>query len=93
MLHLDGWAVRTLPCARRRELLAELELDRSSACGIPRHFVGQNESVLRLTAQMELEGVVAKRLDSPYWEGRRCLEDELGATAITHDRAVDQPER
>ncbi len=69
VLHLDGWAV--LPYARRRELRAELELGGSSACGIPRHFVGQNESVLRLTAQMELEGVVAKRLDSPYWEGRR----------------------
>jgi bifunctional non-homologous end joining protein LigD len=70
LLHLDGRAVRHLPYWRRRELLAELELDRL-ACRVPRHFVGEGEALLAATAEHGLEVVVAKRLDAPYAEGRR----------------------
>lgn len=70
LLHLDGRAVRHLPYWRRRELLAELELD-GPVCRAPRHFVGDGEALLTATAEQGLEGVVAKRLDAPYAEGRR----------------------
>jgi bifunctional non-homologous end joining protein LigD len=70
LLHLDGRAVRHLPYWRRRALLAELELD-APVCRTPRHFVGEGEALLAATAQQGLEGVVAKRLDAPYAEGRR----------------------
>jgi bifunctional non-homologous end joining protein LigD len=70
LLHLDGRAVRHLPYWRRRVLLAELELDRP-ALRAPRHFVGEGEALLAATAEQGLEGVVAKRLDAPYAEGRR----------------------
>jgi bifunctional non-homologous end joining protein LigD len=70
VLHLDGRAVRRLPYWRRRELLAELELD-GPVCRAPRHFVGEGEALLAATAEQGLEGVVAKRLDAPYAEGRR----------------------
>jgi bifunctional non-homologous end joining protein LigD len=69
-LHLDGAAVRRLPYSRRRELLAELVVD-GPALIVPRHFVKQREAVLSVTAEQGLEGVVAKRLDAPYAEGRR----------------------
>jgi len=62
--------VRHLPCWRQRELLAELELD-SPVCRAPRHFVGKGDALLVATAEQGLEGVVAKRLDAPYAEGRR----------------------
>ena len=70
VLHLDGRAVRRLPYWRRRELLAELGLD-VPLCRTPRHFVGEGEALLAATAERGLEGVVAKRLDAPYAEGRR----------------------
>jgi bifunctional non-homologous end joining protein LigD len=70
VLHLDGAAVRRLPYSRRRELLAELVVD-GPALIAPRHFVEQREAVLSITAYHGLEGVVAKRLDAPYREGRR----------------------
>lgn len=70
VLHLGGRAVRHLPYWRRRELLAELELD-GPVCRTPRHFVGEGEALLAATADQGLEGVVAKRLDAPYAEGRR----------------------
>jgi bifunctional non-homologous end joining protein LigD len=70
VLHLDGRAVRELPDARRRELLTELALD-GPAWRAPRYFVGGGEALLAATAEQGLEGVVAKRLDAPYAEGRR----------------------
>ncbi len=70
VLHLDGRAVRHLPYWRRRELLVELELD-AAVCRTPRHFVGEAKALLAATAEQGLEGVVAKRLDAPYTEGRR----------------------
>jgi bifunctional non-homologous end joining protein LigD len=68
-LHVAGRAVRRLPYVARRELLAELGLD-GPAWRTPRHFVGQSEELLAATAQLGLEGVMAKRLDAAYREGR-----------------------
>ena len=68
-LHLDGRATRHLPYAARRELLASLKLE-GPAWRTPRHFVGQAEHLLAATAEQDLEGVVAKRIDAAYREGR-----------------------
>ena len=70
LLHLDGAAVRQLPYVRRRELLADLALD-CPALMVPRHFLDEGEALLAATAEQGLEGVVVKRLDAPYAEGRR----------------------
>lgn len=69
VLHLDGCVVRRLPYVARRELLASLGLE-GPAWRAPRHFVGQAEQLLDATAEHGLEGVVAKRLDAVYREGR-----------------------
>ncbi len=68
-LHLDGRAVRQLTYAARRELLTSLELE-GPAWRAPRNFVGQAEQLLVAAADQGLEGVVAKRLDAAYREGR-----------------------
>ena len=57
VLHVDGRAVRRLRYWRRRDLLAELELD-GPVCRAPRHFVGEGEALLGATAEQDLEGVV-----------------------------------
>jgi bifunctional non-homologous end joining protein LigD len=70
LLHLDGRSLRGLPYRRRRELLEELGLD-GSGWRTPRNFIGHTERVLAATEARGLEGVVAKRLDSPYLPGAR----------------------
>ena len=75
LLHLAGRSTLDLPYAARRELLEGLGLE-GSAWRTPRNFVGETEAVLASTKQCGLEGVVAKRLDSPYKPGARngaCL--------------------
>ena len=70
LLHLDGRSTRALPYVERRELLASLALE-GPAWRTPPHWVGERDAVVAATRAQGLEGVVAKRLDSPYQAGRR----------------------
>jgi ATP dependent DNA ligase domain len=70
MLHLDGRSTRELRYERRRELLLDLNLD-GPHWSTPRHFVAETERVLAATGEHGLEGVVVKRLGSPYLPGAR----------------------
>jgi bifunctional non-homologous end joining protein LigD len=70
LLHLDGRFTLYLPYEARRELLEGLDLE-GPAWRTPRHFVGQADPLLSATQERGLEGVVAKRLDSPYKPGAR----------------------
>jgi bifunctional non-homologous end joining protein LigD len=69
LLELDGRSLLAEPYERRRALLAGLEL--AGAWQAPAHRVGEGEALLEATRDLGLEGVVAKRLDSPYEPGRR----------------------
>jgi hypothetical protein len=71
LLHLDGRSTRELPYERRRELLLDLALDDGPAWATPQHLLGEPEPVLAATRERGLEGVVAKRLGSPYLPGAR----------------------
>ncbi len=72
VLHCDGRAVRQLPYARRREILAELALDQGPFWRMPRNFsAAEGPRLVAATRDQRLEGVVAKRLHAPYSEGRR----------------------
>jgi bifunctional non-homologous end joining protein LigD len=70
LLHIDGRATLGLPYAERRRLLEGLALE-GPAWQTPRNFIGQTQAVLAATAERDLEGVVAKRLDSRYKPGTR----------------------
>jgi bifunctional non-homologous end joining protein LigD len=70
LLHLDGRSLLELPYERRRALLDELALE-GPAWRAPRAQRGGGAALLRATREQGLEGVVAKRLDSPYEPGRR----------------------
>jgi bifunctional non-homologous end joining protein LigD len=70
LLFLDGRSAMSLPYRDRRRLLEALELDGPS-WGTPASHVGAGAEMLEFTRQHELEGVVAKRLDSRYEAGRR----------------------
>ena len=70
LLWLDGHSLCEEPYERRRELLAGLELEGPS-WQAPRHHLGDGEALLSLVRERRLEGIVAKRLASPYRPGRR----------------------
>jgi bifunctional non-homologous end joining protein LigD len=70
LLYLDGRSLVDLPYTERRERLEALELN-DSRWQTPRHHRGEGKALLRLTQERDLEGLVAKRLDSRYLPGRR----------------------
>ncbi|WP_204073025.1 non-homologous end-joining DNA ligase [Planotetraspora phitsanulokensis] len=65
LLYLDGHALFDLPYRDRRELLDSLGLEAPP-------YLPCDPDVLEATRMQGLEGVVAKRLDSPYRPGRRA---------------------
>jgi bifunctional non-homologous end joining protein LigD len=70
LLWLDGHSLVGLSYEQRRELLDELAL-RGESWQTPDHLSGRGRDVLKATAEQQLEGIVAKRLDSPYEPGAR----------------------
>ena len=70
VLWLDGKSVMTEPYERRRELLAGLGLD-GERWRAPAHHQGPGEDFLAAARKQGLEGIVCKRLGSPYRPGAR----------------------
>jgi bifunctional non-homologous end joining protein LigD len=71
LLHLDGYDLRALPLIQRKEILAELLKGRKkSALRFSDHVIGQAEDFFRRACQSGLEGIIAKRKNSPYRPGR-----------------------
>ena len=72
LLWLDGRDLMELPYAERRARLDELDLNGEHWRTPPYHAgPGEGRSLLDATREQGLEGVVAKRLDSPYVPGSR----------------------
>jgi bifunctional non-homologous end joining protein LigD len=70
VLHLDGRSLLDAPYTERREVLESLELSGPS-WQTPPWFRGGGDAVLAASRQQGLEGVIAKRLDSRYYAGKR----------------------
>jgi bifunctional non-homologous end joining protein LigD len=70
LLYLDGHSTLPLTYEQRRELLGQLELE-GPAWRAPAYHRGEGSALLAATRELGIEGVVAKRLDSPYEPGRR----------------------
>lgn len=74
LLFLDGHATFDVPYQDRRELLESLELAHGPI-EAPSYLHGgdvdQISELLDFTVEQDLEGLVAKRLDSPYRAGQR----------------------
>jgi bifunctional non-homologous end joining protein LigD len=70
LLWLDGHPLMRAPYSQRRELLAAMALS-GPHWQAPEHVVEEGKALLAATAEQQLEGVVAKRLDSLYQPGAR----------------------
>ncbi|AYY14043.1 DNA ligase D [Actinobacteria bacterium YIM 96077] len=70
LLHLDGRSVMDQPYTERRRELEELDLDEAH-WQVPGYHRGDARALLEATREQGIEGLIAKRLDSPYRPGRR----------------------
>ncbi|MCC5579372.1 non-homologous end-joining DNA ligase [Microtetraspora sp. AC03309] len=70
ILHLGDATTIRLPYAERRELL-ERTVVAGERWDVPPHSAGGGATVFATSRELLLEGVVAKRLSSPYRPGRR----------------------
>jgi len=70
VLYVDGRSLLTAPYAERREVLESLGLSGPS-WQTPPYFAGDGPAILAASQAQGLEGVLAKRLDSPYVPDRR----------------------
>jgi bifunctional non-homologous end joining protein LigD len=70
LVWLDGRSLMDRPYTERRALLREVLAD-GERWQVPDHVAGGGAELLAATREQGLEGIVAKRLDSPYEPGRR----------------------
>jgi len=71
LLYLDGRSTMPLGYEERRKLLDALELE-GPAWRTPAYHDGEGGALLKATRELGIEGIVAKRLDCPYDQGRRA---------------------
>jgi bifunctional non-homologous end joining protein LigD len=73
LLYLDGHGLVALPYLERRHRLEALGLEKATtgAWTLSPRFDGPGSDILRASQEQGLEGVLAKRLDSPYLAGKR----------------------
>jgi bifunctional non-homologous end joining protein LigD len=84
LLWLDGHSLMALPYAERRERLLELGLN-GPTWQTPASHIGDGAALLAAARARGLEGIVAKRLDSPYLPGRRST----GWLKVKNVREID----
>jgi bifunctional non-homologous end joining protein LigD len=73
LLYIDGESLLALPYVERRRRLEALGLDREKGASwtLSPRFDGPGADILQASKEQGLEGVLAKRRDSPYLPGRR----------------------
>jgi bifunctional non-homologous end joining protein LigD len=70
LLYLNGIALLDQPYEQRRMLLDKLKI-RHPFCRVPPSYRGEGQDILNVAREHGLEGILCKRLDSPYLPGRR----------------------
>jgi bifunctional non-homologous end joining protein LigD len=70
LLWLDGNDVSGLPLEQRRELLGYV-VEQDDRLRMTAHVAGDGVAMVEAARAQQLEGVMAKRLGSPYVQGRR----------------------
>lgn len=70
LLHLDGSSTMAMAYAERRRLLSALDPS-GDRWAVPPAYDGPGIDILQVARSTGMEGVVAKRVDSPYQPGRR----------------------
>jgi bifunctional non-homologous end joining protein LigD len=69
-LWYNGRDLTGLPLVERKKILADL-IPKSSPIKYSDHIESEGQEFYKAAAAQGLEGIIAKRADSPYQEGRR----------------------
>jgi bifunctional non-homologous end joining protein LigD len=72
LLYLDGYDVREAPLKERKAALAKIVAasEDSGRIRFSEHLPGDGETIFRHAGRLGLEGIVSKKLSSPYRSGR-----------------------
>src|SRR5262249_37673979 len=70
LLELEGRDLRREPIEKRKALLAKLLRKAHLSITLNEHFADDGAAVYRAACQLGCEGIVSKRLGSPYRSGR-----------------------
>ena len=70
LLHLDGWDLRGVPLEARKEVLRRFLESGPDALRFSDHVRGHGPEFFEKAREAGLEGVISKRADAPYREGR-----------------------
>lgn len=89
--YLEGFDLSRTPLLERKDLLAGLAGRNRGRLGFSSHWIGEGERVFALATDQEFEGIVSKRIDSPYRGGRggdwikikRLASDEFAVVGYT----------
>jgi bifunctional non-homologous end joining protein LigD len=89
--YLDGYDLSRTPLVERKELLEKLVGQGRARLGFSSHWVGEGPRVFEMATQQKLEGIISKRVDSPYRGGRgddwlkikRLMSDEFAVVGYT----------
>lgn len=71
ILYYDGKEVTGLPLLERKALLQKVIAQENDKLSISRYIAQQGTAFYALAEQQGLEGIVAKRMDSKYYQGKR----------------------
>ncbi|WP_446718225.1 non-homologous end-joining DNA ligase [Ensifer sp. OTU672] len=71
LLYLDGQDLRMHPLSERRRLLEPMLFGRTSAIRFSEEVHADGDSFFKVACEHGLEGIIAKRRDTPYRSGRR----------------------
>ena len=70
LLHLEGYALDRAPLIERKQLLAQLLAAAPPRLAYSSHSIGNGEAAFALSCELGLEGIMSKRVNSPYRGGR-----------------------
>jgi bifunctional non-homologous end joining protein LigD len=70
LIELDGFDFRQRPLEQRKGVLAEILHDAGDGTAFNKHFAGDGMALFKHACALGCEGIVSKRLGSPYYGGR-----------------------
>ena len=70
LLELDGEDLRRTPIEERKRILAKLLSDPHKGIAFNEHYTGDGAIIYKHACALGCEGIVSKRLGSPYRSGR-----------------------
>jgi bifunctional non-homologous end joining protein LigD len=73
LIHLDGEDLRRVPIENRKRKLAKLVRTPRPGIVLNEHYEGDGEIVFAHACKLGCEGIVSKRLGSPYRSGRSAF--------------------